>query len=124
MAPIIVRCKADMLTALDATPAGQPVFAAPAEALRTLGGPAWAAIDRQVREERPARNFRLVVDAEASPGEAMAALDAGCAAVRFTGPKSVADKLADIASAKGAMLMHDPDGVFFPAESPTSTSNN
>ncbi|MCR9255373.1 MAG: hypothetical protein NXI16_04680 [Alphaproteobacteria bacterium] len=124
MTPIVVRSKADMLTALDATPAGQPVFAVPAEALGTLGGPTWAAIDRQVREERPDRNFRLVVDAEASPGEAMAALEAGCAAVRFTGPKSVADKLADIASAKGAMLMHDPDGVFFPTQGRSESSNN
>jgi len=110
MRPVLIRSKADLLSALDSAASGQPVFLSPPEGLNLLGGPTWAAIARQAREERPDRPFRLIVDASASPGEAMAALDAGCEAVRFSGPKVVADKLADIATIKGALLLHDPEG--------------
>jgi len=70
-------------------------------------------MEEQVRAERPARNFTLICDAEASPGEALAGLSAGCSAVRFSGPAVVARKLADIASAKSAMLFHDPDDTLY-----------
>jgi len=122
--PILVRSKVDLIEKLDAAPAGQPLFQTPPEGLRLLGAAAWAEMARQVRAVRPDRPFRLVVDAGDSPGAALAALNAGCEAVRFTGPRTVAVKLADVAAAKGALLLSDAAGQDRPGPGTPSPVSN
>lgn len=113
MTPKVIGSGPELISALDEDPSPQPVFLTPKQGLSTLGGAAWAAVTADARAARPDRNFRLICDAAASPGAVIAALDAGCGAVRFTGPKEVAAKLADIATAKGALLFHDPEDTLY-----------
>ena len=73
-----------------------------------LGGGYWAALERLARQEFPGVEFDLVLDCGDRAGDVMAALRAGCAAVRFDGRADVAAKLAAMAEARDVRWLTDP----------------
>jgi len=69
------------------------------------GGAAWfAEIVAAIRAEFPNVAIDAVLDCGDAPGHATAALRAGVTSIRFTGPRSVRDKLAALAGDQGATL--------------------
>lgn len=80
----------------------------PDGASATLGAGYWAALEGLARTEFPGAEFILVLDCGDRAGDALAALRAGCTAIRFVGAPDVAGKLADIAGQQGAGVIDDP----------------
>ena len=69
-------------------------------------GPGWVrALGAALAEEFPELEVTLILDCADKPGHALAALRMGASAVRFTGGRSVARKLKEIAAAQGAAVI-------------------
>ena len=68
-------------------------------------GPGWfSALVEAVREAVPAATFLSILDCGDDAGAAMAAIRAGIEAVIFAGRADVAERLAEIAGARGCRL--------------------
>ena len=87
---------------------GRAVLFSAAGAIAWLGGGYWAALERLARSEFPEAEFELVLDCGDRAGDVLAALRAGCGAVRFSGRPDVAARLAAMARAGGAQWVTDP----------------
>ncbi len=67
--------------------------------------PGWfAAVERQARGAVPAARASFVLDCAERPDLVQEAFRAGIRAARFAGPRRVAEKLADIAARRRAVL--------------------
>jgi hypothetical protein len=88
---------------------GVPVTLLSGPAAAGYAGPAWfRELVAAARGEVPAAEAAAVLDCGDAPGYAMAALRAGCAAIRFDGPSPVAARIADIAAQYGAVVERGP----------------
>lgn len=72
------------------------------------GGAYFVALIRQAAQTHPGAVFTAILDCGDQPGWAMAALDAGCKALRFHGKKNAAAPLAALAQQYGAQLLRGP----------------
>lgn len=70
----------------------------------TVGAPWFLRVVAHAAAEHPDAKWDAVLDCADQPGHVLAALRQGAAAVRFTGPKATAAKLAAIAGRYGARL--------------------
>jgi hypothetical protein len=70
-----------------------------------VGAPWFREVVAAARAEHPEAAVDCILDCGARAGDVMAALRAGIPAVRFTGRKDVAAKLAAIAEGSGARLV-------------------
>ena len=85
---------------------GVPLTLASGPGAAAYLGPGWVrALGAALAQEFPALEVTLILDCADKPGHALAALRMGAAAVRFTGGRSVARKLKDIAAARGAAVI-------------------
>jgi fructose/tagatose bisphosphate aldolase len=113
--PIIVHSLAEARAAVAAAAElGVPVTLASApEAAGYLGALWFRELVRMASEERPEVRVDAVLDCGDQPGHVMAALRQGLKRVRFTGPKSTAATLRNLASqydaeiVTGALRAHD-----------------
>jgi len=85
---------------------GVPVTLASAPGAAAYLGPAWfREMTAILTQEYPQVRLRAVLDCGDKAGHAMAALSNGVASVRFTGRKTAAAKLAEIAAAQGGEVV-------------------
>jgi len=82
-----------------------PVELVSARAAAGYAGPMWfLEVVRAARAEFPKANATAVLDCGDAPGHALAALRAGCRAIRFEGRGALRAKIAAIAKQSGAVL--------------------
>jgi fructose/tagatose bisphosphate aldolase len=92
-----------------ATERSVPVILLSGPAAAGYAGPAWfRELVATARAEVPAAEVTAVLDCGDAPGHALAALRAGLAAIRFDGPRPVAERIADIAGQYGASVERGP----------------
>ncbi len=116
--PIIVHSLAEARAAVAvAAELGVPVTLASApEAAGYLGALWFRELVKMASTERPEVRVDAVIDCGDQPGHVMAALRQGLKRVRFTGPKSTAATLRNLASqydaeiVTGALRAHDMAG--------------
>ncbi len=113
--PIIVHSLAEARAAVAAAAElGVPVTLASApEAAGYLGALWFRELVQMASAERPEAQVSALIDCGDQPGHVMAALRQGLKRVRFTGPKSTAETLGNLASqydaeiVTGALAAHD-----------------
>jgi len=72
-------------------------------------GPLWfVEIIRQIRAEFPALTITGVLDCDAAPGDALAAIRAGVQAIALTAKPTVKARIRNIASTENAILLRRP----------------
>jgi hypothetical protein len=105
-ASIVIHELAQAIAALRAAAAARrPVTLWSAEGAGIYAGPGWfAAVERQARAAVPAAKASFVIDCAERSDLVQEAFRAGIKAVRFAGPRRVAEKLADIAAQQRATL--------------------
>ena len=116
--PIIVHSLAEARTAVAAAAElGVPVTLASApEAAGYLGALWFRELVRMASEERPEARVDAILDCGDQPGHVMSALRQGLKRVRFTGTKTTAAMLGDLASqydaeiVTGVLRAHDMAG--------------
>jgi hypothetical protein len=87
---------------------GVPLLLVSAPAASAHAGALWFQdVVRRAAAEFPNVSLTAVLDCADRAGDAQAALAAGVHAILFTGPVSVAERLADIAAQRGAILLTD-----------------
>ena len=103
---IIIHGIDDARAALDAAAAlGRSVTLVSAPGAAGYAGAAWfLKVVSIAAAENPEARWEAVLDCADKPGHVLAALRQGAKAVRYTGPKKTARKLADIAEQSGARL--------------------
>lgn len=80
---------------------GAPVTLVSAPGLAAFAGPGyWRAVELELQRS-------VVLDCGDDAGLVLAALRAGCRDLLFTGPRALADKLADMAAQLGGRLRRD-----------------
>lgn len=104
---IVIHTLAHAVAALQAAEAaGEAVtLLSPPDFAAYGGAGLFAAIVRGARAKVPAVACEAVLDCGDAPGLAMAALRTGIKTVRFGGTRNVREKIAEIAEARGAMLL-------------------
>lgn len=101
--PILVRGLAD---ALAAAAAAESAGAALALMAPPAGGALWLlGLTGRVRQAHPTLDVTALLDCGDRAGEAQGALAAGVPALLFTGRTETAERLAAIATARGAVLL-------------------
>ncbi len=105
--PIIVHSLAEARAAVSAAAElGVPVTLASApEAAGYLGALWFRELVQMASEERPEAQVSALLDCGDQPGHVMAALRQGLKRVRFTGPKTTAKILGDLASQYDAEIV-------------------
>ena len=105
-ASIVIHDLAQAIAALRAAAAArQPVTLWSAEGAGIYAGPGWfAAVERQARAAVSAAKASFILDCAERADLVQEAFRAGIKAACFTGPRRVADKLADIADQQRAAL--------------------
>ncbi len=84
---------------------GTPLILCSAEGAAGNAGPAWFQnLVEAARSEYPRVDVTAVLDCGDAPGYALAALRAGCRAIRFKGKRAVQAKIRAIAENNGAVL--------------------
>jgi hypothetical protein len=103
---IIVHSLEEAQAALAAAAAlGIAVTLESAPGAGAYAGPLWfKALVDEARRAHPAAVATAVLDCADEPGTALAALRAGLARVRFTGPEETRQRLAEIGAALGAAV--------------------
>lgn len=87
---------------------GVPLHLVSAPAASSHAGALWfQGVVRRAAAEFPTVGLTAVLDCSDRAGDAQAALAAGVRAILFTGPAPVAERLADIAAQRGAVLLTD-----------------
>ena len=85
---------------------GVPLTLASGPGAAAYLGPGWVrALGAALAQEFSTLEVTLILDCADKPGHALAALRMGANAVRFTGGRSIARKLKDIAAAQGAAVI-------------------
>ncbi len=85
--------------------AGQPlILLTPEQGLFAQGPGFWAALQRRLAAERPQAPVRLLVDCDAAPGLAQAALRCGLSWLVFRGEGPAAERLAALLATAGGRL--------------------
>ena len=103
---------------------GRPLILASAPAAAGYAGILWfRELLRRAREEAPGVEVTGLLDCGDKPGLVLGALDQGLELLRFSGPRRVAQTLAEICEARGVRLVttklkaldlgaaEDPDGA-------------
>ena len=107
-APVIaVHVLAHAVAALTAAAEiGRPIILASAPAAGIAGGPGWwRELIAAARAAVPAAKAMAVLDCGEDAGVAQGAIRAGVEAIVFTGPRWVAERLADIAGRSGCTVL-------------------
>lgn len=110
MPHVIVHTLAETCAALQAAAetGTRLTLLSPPGAVHSLGIGYFLAMIEAARRQTPSSVESLaVLDCDAAPGLALAALRAGAEAVLLTGPPAVLDKVADIAAQLGAALLRE-----------------
>jgi hypothetical protein len=105
---IIVHSLAHAVAALSAAAeAGRRVTLASAPDAGIYAGPGWfGALVAAARAAVPAAQSAVLIDCGDDAGAAQAAIRAGIEGIIFTGCADVAERLADVASQRGARLLN------------------
>jgi hypothetical protein len=106
--PVIVVHSLDhALAALTAaTAAGRPIVVLSASDSGIYAGPGWfKALVDAAREAAPAANAVFILDCGDDAGAAQGAIRAGIEALIFSGRTDVAERLAEVATARGLRLL-------------------
>ena len=119
---VVIHDLAQAKAALAAAAAcGRPVTLVSAPGAAGFAGAPWfLKVVALAAAEQPAATYDAVLDCADRPGHVLAALRQGAEAVRFSGSKATAAKLAAIAEASGARLVtgrikaHDLRGLADP----------
>lgn len=69
-----------------------------------LGAAYFMSLAEKASAEHPDAKASWILDCGDAPGLALGALALGCTAIRFTGPPSMGEKIADIAAQSGARI--------------------
>ena len=106
---VVVHGPADVRTALTAAvESGGRVALISAPDGAAYGGGAWfAALAAAAARQMPAVTISTILDCGDQPGHVLSAFRAGVRTVVFTGNRSTAEKLADIARQYGATVLSD-----------------
>jgi len=100
---------------------GRPVtLISPPGAVASMGPDVFLEIIAQACDDAPQEAITAVMDCGNDPGQALAALRAGCNAIRLDADAGVLSKLRDMAGSKDAVLDGTPLALFDMAE-PTAT---
>ncbi len=107
---VIVHCLEDARIALTAAEAlGCGIVLASAPGAAGYAGVLWfRELLRAAAAERPGLAVTGLLDCGDKPGLVLAALGQGLPALRFTGPRKVATRLAQICAAEGVELVTGP----------------
>jgi len=108
--PVIIHGIADARAACRAAMGrGEAVTLWSARGAGGYMGPLWfAEIIRQTRGEFPTLTITGVLDCDAAPGDALAAIRVGVQAIALTAKPTVKARIRNIASAENAILLRRP----------------